>query len=212
MPFQGEYRETETVTVTLAQFSVTVRFQQQRQVGEFRHRVFPSESTVKQHMKRSRRQPFFTTNNVRNLHQMVIYNICQVISGKFISRLIQHLIVQDRRVDNHFTANQVVYMYVFIRFNLETDYILLSFCNQTIHFLLTQSQRVSHWQTGRSIVLEIGYFFAFSIQFFRSIKGNIGFSVFQQYLHILLINITTLRLAVRAILSAETYAFIKRDA
>ena len=84
MPFQWEYGKTKTVTVTLAQLTVTFRLQQQRQVGKGRHRIFPTKSTVQQHVQRCRGQPFFTTNHMGNLHQMVVYNICQMIGRKLI--------------------------------------------------------------------------------------------------------------------------------
>ena len=46
VPFQREHRESEAVAIALAQFSLAVWFQQQRQVGEAWHCVFPSERTV----------------------------------------------------------------------------------------------------------------------------------------------------------------------
>ena len=212
MPFQREYRETETITVTLAQLAVTVRLQEQRKVCKFRHGVCPAECSIKQHMKRSRRQPFFPTDDVRHFHQMVIHNVGQVISRQFVGTLVQYLIVQNRRIHNHLATNDVMNMYFFIRFNQETNHILLSFGDQSIHFLLRQGQGITHPHTGRGIVLEIGHLAALGIQFFRSIESNVSLTGIQQLLHILLVDVTAFRLAVRTIVSSKAHTLVELDA
>ena len=181
-------------------------------MSELRHSVFPSESTVKQYVQRSRRQPFFTTDYVRYFHQMVVYNICQMISRQFVSRFIKNLIVKDRRVDNYIATDNVVYMNIFIWFNLETNYILLSVSYELVNFFFRQSQRVTHLQTCVCIVLEVRDFFALSFQLFRSIESNICFSVIEKHLYIFLVNISTFRLTIRAIVSAKAYTFVESNA
>ena len=84
MPFQREHREAQAVTVTLAQLAVAFRFQKQSQVCEPGHRVFPSEITVQQYVKRGTRQPFFTTDHVRHFHQMIVHDIGQMVSGQLV--------------------------------------------------------------------------------------------------------------------------------
>ena len=51
-PPEREYRETEPVSVPLAEFALAVRFEQKRKVCETRHGVLPSERLVKQVVKR----------------------------------------------------------------------------------------------------------------------------------------------------------------
>ena len=162
-------------------------------------------------MKRSRRQPFLTTDYMRHLHQVVIHDICQVISRQLIGRLVQHLIIQHRRINNHFTTDDVVNVYFLIWFNLETNYILLTFCNQSIDFFLRKSKRVAHSHTSRSIVLEISHFLTLGIQFFRSIESNISLASLHQNIYILLVNVATFRLTIRAMITTEAYTFVKLD-
>ena len=69
------------------------------------HRFLPTKSFVEQHMQRQTREPFFTANNVRNLHQMVIHHVGHMVRGQTITTLIQHLIINLRRVDHHPAAN-----------------------------------------------------------------------------------------------------------
>ena len=88
VPFQRENREAKTVTITLAQFTVTIRFQQQGKMCELGHGIRPAESPVQQDMQRSGRQPFLTTDYMGNFHQMVVHNVCQMISRQFIRRFI----------------------------------------------------------------------------------------------------------------------------
>ena len=64
MPFQGEHRESQLVTVTLGELAIADGLQQQRQVGKLRHGVGPAESLIQQHVERSRRQPLLATDDV----------------------------------------------------------------------------------------------------------------------------------------------------
>ena len=96
VPFQREHRKAKTVTVALAELTVTFGLQQQRQVSKSRHRIFPAESTIQQNVQRSRRQPLLTANHMGNLHQMVVHNVCQMVSGQFVCRFIKNFIIKDR--------------------------------------------------------------------------------------------------------------------
>src|SRR3712207_9089371 len=82
MPFQGEYRETEPISVALTELSFAFGLQKKRQMGKARHGILPSESLIKQYMERRAGQPFFATNDVGNLHQMIIDDVSQVICGR----------------------------------------------------------------------------------------------------------------------------------
>ncbi len=79
MPLQREYRESEAVAVALAQFAISVGFEQQRKVGELR--CLPAESFVEHHMKWCRGKPFLASDHMRDFHQMVVHNVGQVVSG-----------------------------------------------------------------------------------------------------------------------------------
>ena len=81
---EREDREAESVSVTLGEFAVSVGLEQQGQVRELRHRITPTERTVEQHMERGGRQPLFATNDVTDLHQMVIDDIGKVVRRQVI--------------------------------------------------------------------------------------------------------------------------------
>ncbi len=49
--FHGEHGEAHFVTVAFAEFAIAHGLQNQRQVGEPGHGVFPSESPVEQHVQ-----------------------------------------------------------------------------------------------------------------------------------------------------------------
>ena len=84
VPFEGKYREAQTVAVSLAQFAIAFRLQQQGQVGKGGHRVFPAESTVEQHVQWGRRQPLLAADDVRNFHQVVIHDVGQMVGGQLV--------------------------------------------------------------------------------------------------------------------------------
>ena len=176
-----------------------------------RHGIFPTESLIKKYVQRRTRQPLLTTDYMRDFHQVVVYDICQVISWQFISTLIKHLIIQNIAHNLHITTNHIVHVNFLSWFNLETYSILLSVSNQLINLFLRKSQRVAHLHTSMSIILEILDFGTFCFQLLRSIKSNIRLIIIQELLNILLIDITTFTLAIRSMLSTETYTLVKLD-
>ena len=181
-------------------------------MGELRHRVSPSERTVKQNMQRSRRQPFFTANHVGHLHQMVVYDVGQMVGRQFVGTLVKHLIVENGRVDDHIAANHVVHMYVLARLYLEPDDVLPAFGQQPLHLVSRQRQRIAHHTARRGIVLEILDFLPLGLQFFRRVEGDISLTGIQQLLHVFLVNVPAFRLTVRTMLPTETYSFVERNA
>src|SRR3712207_9551299 len=96
MPFQGEYRETEPISVALTELSFAFGLQKKRQMGKARHGILPSESLIKQNMERRAGQPFLATNDVGNLHQMVIDDVSQVICGQFVGTQIGRASCRER--------------------------------------------------------------------------------------------------------------------
>ena len=59
--------------------------------------------------------------------------------------------------------------------------------------------------------MEVSNFCTLSVQFLRSIKSDVCFSIFQQNLHIFLVDFAALRLAVRTTFATEAHSFIKVD-
>ena len=84
------------------------------------------ESLIKKYVQRRTRQPLLTTDYVRDFHQVVVHDICQVISRQFISTLIKHLVIQDIAHHLHIATNHIVHVNLLTRFNLEAYSILLT--------------------------------------------------------------------------------------
>ena len=60
-----------------------------------------------------------------------------------------------------------------------------------------------------SIILEILYLATLSFQLLRSIESNVCFACIKQLFNVLFVNLSTLTLSIRAMIAAETNAFIK---
>ena len=133
-PSQGEHREPQTVTITFRQLTFTIWLQQQRQMCELGHGVFPAKSAIQHHMQRSRRQPLLTTDNMRNFHQVIVNNICQMIGRQLVSTFVKHLVITDITLDTYLTTNQVIHQYLLSGLHHETNHVLMTRGNQLLHF------------------------------------------------------------------------------
>ena len=211
MPLQWEHRESQTVTVALRQLTLAVRFQQQGQMRKLRHRVLPAKSLVEQHMKRCTRQPLLTTDHVRDLHQVVVHDIRQMIGRQLVCTLIEHLVIQDITLHTHLTTDQVVHQHLLTSLDLETYHVLPAVGNHLVHFLFRECQRVAHLTTGMTVILEILNLLTLGLQLLGCVKGDIGLIRVEQLLHIFLIDITTLALAIRTFVAAKRHAFVELD-
>ena len=209
MPLQWEHRETKTVTITLAELTLALRLQQQWQMGKARHTVFPAEGTVKQHMQRCTWQPFLTADNMRDVHQVVINNVCKMIGRQFVSTLVQNLVVKDVTLDADITTNHIIDMNFLTRFHLETDNVLLPIIYQAVNLFLRHGQGITHLKAGVSVILEIFNLLTLRIQLLRSIKSNVCLAGIQQLVNILLIDVTAFTLAIRTVFAAEADTLIK---
>ena len=179
---------------------------------EARHGILPTESLIKENVQWSTRQPLLTTNHVRNFHQMVVHDVCQVISWQFVSTLIEHLVVQDITHHLHVATNHIVDMNLLSWFNLETNGVLLAVGDELIYLLLGKGKRVAHLHTGMSIILEVLNLGTLCLQLLWSIKSDVSLAVVQELLHILLIDVATLTLAIRTMLTTEAHTLVKLDA
>ena len=135
MELQREDREAETVSVTFGELAVSVGFEQQRQVGELRHGVLPSEGAVKEHMEWGGRQPFLATDDMADLHQMVINDVRQMVGRQIVRGLVKHLVIEDIGVDDNLSADEIMHMHILIRLHLEADNVFLSLVNERLYLV-----------------------------------------------------------------------------
>ena len=115
VPFEGEDREAEAVAVALREFAFAVGLEQQGQVHEVGARVGPAECLVEKHVEGCRGEPFLTADHVGDFHQVVVDNVGQVIGGQIVGALVEHFVIEDRRIDGHLSAEQVVDLHVAAR-------------------------------------------------------------------------------------------------
>ena len=209
MPLQWEYRETEAVTIALAQLTLTLWLEKQRKVCEARHSILPTESLIKENVQWGTRQPFLTTNHVRDFHQVVVHDVCEVICRQFVGTLIEHFVVDDVALYHHFATYHVIHMHLYTRLYLETHHILLSVGNALLAFFRSHGERVGHLQACVGVVLEVCYLATFLLQFLRSVESYVRRTLFEQDINIFFINIPTLALTVRTVFAAEGHAFVE---
>lgn len=87
-------------------------------------------------MLRGRREPFFTSDNVRDLHQMIVNDISKVVGGVAI-RLNQDLVIEDIIVENDFPMHHVLPL-ADTTGDEHADHMRLSAGNPLFDFGLTQ--------------------------------------------------------------------------
>ena len=210
-PAEWEYREAEAVAVALAQLAVAFWFQQQWQVRKLWHGVGPTEIAVEQHVERCRWQPLFATYNVGDFHQVVVYNVGQVVGWQLVGSLVEDFVVEDVRVDNHLATDQVVHLNVFVWLNLGADYVLLACGNALLHLFFRKGERVLTLCAGVGVVLEVWCSLSHGFQFFWCVESDVGVSRLKQLVDVFLVDFTTFALAVWGVWAANAYAFVELD-
>ena len=181
-------------------------------MSKLRHRILPAKSLIKQYMKRCTWQPLFTTNNMGYLHQMIVDDICEVISRQLVCTLIEHLIIEDVSLHANLTTDKIVDKNLLASIDLKADNILLTIGNELFYLFLWKCQRVTHLTAGVTVVLKILYLSTLCLQLLRSIESDICLVCIQQLLNIFLIDITTLDLTIRTLVATKAYTLIKLNA
>ena len=135
-----------------------------------------------------------------------------MVSGQLICALVEHFVVENRGIDDHIAANEVVDVHIFAGFDLETHHILIAACNACFHFFGGERERVLHLSARGGIILEIGGAFAGGVQGFGRVEGDVGFALGEELVDIVLINVAAFALSVRTLVAAEAYALVKLNA
>ena len=212
MPFEREHRESQTVAVALAQFSLAVGLEQQRQVGKTGHGVLPAKGTVEQHMQGSTGQPLFATDDMGDFHEMVVDDVGQMIGGQLVGTLEEHLVVEDVALDDHIAAYHVVDMDVLARLYLEAHHILVAVGNELLHLVGRHGERIAHHATGVGVILEVFHLGTLGLKFLGGVEGDVGLVLGQQLLHIFLVDGAALTLAIGSMAATVAHPLVKLDA
>ena len=174
VPFEREHGEAKAVAVALREFALALGLEQQRQMGEGRHGVLPTERAVEQNVKRCAGQPLLATDYVRNLHEVVVDDVSQVVCRQLVGTLVEHLVVEDVALDDDVSADHVVDVYVDAGLHLEAYYVLLAVGDTTLHFLLRQCERVGHLAACACVVLEVLYLGTLSLKLLGRVEGDVS--------------------------------------
>lgn len=89
----------------------------------------------------ARRQPLFAPDHMRYLHQVIVDDIGQMIRRKRVGRLVEHFVVQRRRVDRHVAPDQVVHMHLLVFGHHEAYDPRFAGFHSPAHFLGRQRER-----------------------------------------------------------------------
>ena len=172
------------------------------------HCVGPAKGLVEQHVERSTGQPLLAAYDVAHLHEVVVDNVGQVIGGQVVGLLIEHLVVENRRVDGHIATQQVVHHDIAAWLHLEAHHIVLAAVDKRFHLLGGQAQGVAHGHARRGIILEVLDLLAFLLKFLRGVEGDVGLAAVEQLLHIGVIDVAALALPVGAVVAALPHALV----
>ena len=85
-----------------------------------------------------RREPFLTSDNVRDLHQVIVHDIGKVVGGVPV-RLNQDLVIEDIIVENDFSMHHV-FPLADTAGHEHTDHVRLSAGNPLFDFGFTQAE------------------------------------------------------------------------
>ena len=180
-------------------------------MGKLRHGIFPTEGTVEHDVQRSTGQPLLAANDMGNLHQVVVDDICQVICRQLVGTLIQHLVVADITLDTYFATDEVVDENLLTGLDLKTNDILVARSNQLLDFLLGEGQRVTHLTARMAVVLEVLNLSTLGLQLLWGVESDICLVGIQQLLNIFLIDIATLTLTVGTFVATKRHALVELD-
>ena len=180
-------------------------------MSEARHRVTPAEGFIKEDVQRSTGQPLFSTNDVRDTHQMVIDDISQMVGGQVVCTLVEHLVIEDGAIEGHTSTNHIIDLDLYIRRDEEADDILCTTSDERIDLLTREYQGIAHRGTSSGIVLEVRHGLALLLQLLRGIEGDISLARIKELLDVLAVDVTALALAIWAAVTAVVHPFVKAN-
>ena len=111
---------------------------------------------------------------MRNLHEVVVDDVGQVVCRQLVGTLVEHLVVEDVALDDDVSADHVVDVYVDARLHLEANHVLLAVGDATLHFLLRQCERVVHLAACACVVLEVLNLGTLSLKLLGRVEGDVS--------------------------------------
>ncbi len=175
---------------------------------EFGRGVSPAESLVEQHVQGSGRKPFFASDNVRNLHQVVVDDIGQMVCGQVVGAFVKHLVVENIALYGHKPAKHVVYFHVAARLYFEANHVLVACVDKRLHLFFRHRQGIAHRHTSRCVVLEVWYLGAFGLKLGGCVECYVCLACVEKHFHVLAVYVAAFALLVWSVRSAFAHAFV----
>ena len=112
-------------------------------MGETRHRIFPAESLVQHIVKRERRQPLLSADDLADFHEMVVHDVCKMISREFVSPLPEHFVIKGIGIDLDMAADKVIHLHYRVLRHLEAYGPCISGLEEILYLVLRQGEGIA---------------------------------------------------------------------
>ena len=214
IPLEREDGETELIAIALGELTLTLWFEKQGQVGELW--TLPSEGTVEEIVEREGGQPLLATDDVGNLHQMVVYDIGEVVCRELVGTLIEHLVVKGLGIYDDVTADDVIHLDILGLWHLEADYPLVATLDTRLDLSLREGERglerIAHCRIVSESLASSLSLLAESIERLGGVERIVGVAALDKLLSVFEINLLALALAVWGVWSTLLDALVGYDA
>ena len=182
-------------------------------MSESRHGVFPSEGLVEEVVERKARQPFCSSDDFRDFHQMIVHDVGQVIGRKLVGGFPEDFVVQGVCLNFHISADEVVHLYGLAFRNLEADGPGVCCLDEFLYLVCREGKGVFQSLSALVVVDEcllVSLSFSPELgEFFCGVKGIVGIAVFHELLGILAVERLALTLAIWGV--RVLFAFFRSD-
>ena len=115
-------------------------------------RTLPAESLIQKIVKRQRREPLLATDDLGDLHQVVVDDVGEVVGGQFVCPLPEHFVVEGGSRNLHVAADKVVHRHHAAFRHLEPDSPVSSLREQPLNFISRKSKRIAQSTPGFVVV------------------------------------------------------------
>ena len=153
---------------------------------------------------------------MRNLHQVVIHDICKVICRQCISALVEYLIIQSRCINLNVATNQVIHLNNLVLGHLKTYNPDITACDALLYLLSRERKRCGQLLAHRVVVCEglallLGLL-AKNFQLLRCVECVVSPAGINELLCVLEIDLAALALAIGSVRTTYAHTLVNLDA
>ena len=122
-----------------------------------------------------------------------------MVGGEVVGALVEHLVVEYRRVDGHLAADAVAHLDLAARLDEEADGVLLAGVDAATHLVGGERQRVLHLHARVGVVDEVGVGLASRLERLGGVEGVVCLPLVEQTAYVHAVDVAALRLPVRTV-------------